>query len=55
MTTYPIHPAERLQARILSVLSTDLGGLTAFTGCSFVNEREADEVQMPMVVARVSE
>lgn len=55
MTTYPIHPAERLQARILSVLETDLGGLTAFTGCSFVNERDADETQMPMVVARISE
>jgi hypothetical protein len=55
MTTYPIHPAERLQARILRVLEADLLDLDAFTGCSFVNERDADETSLPMVVARISE
>ena len=55
MTTYPIHPAERLQARILTVLSDALDALDVFTGCSFVNERFDSEAQMPMVVVRVGE
>lgn len=55
ITTYPIHPAERLQARILSVLSDSFATVTAFDGFVYVNDRDADEATMPMVVARVSE
>ncbi len=55
MDTYPIHPGDRLQRRIVSVLSTDLLGLTAFTGFSVVNDRSGTEQDMPMLAARISE
>jgi hypothetical protein len=53
--TYPIHPGDRLQRRIVSVLSTDLLGLSAFTGFSVVNDRSGTEQDIPMLAVRVGE
>lgn len=55
LTTYPIHPGERLQRRIMSILTDDLLPLTAFTGFTVVHDRDSDEIPMPQLVVRISE
>lgn len=55
LTTYPIHPGERLQRRIMSVLTTDLLPLPLFTGFSIVHDRDGDEIPMPHIVVRIAE
>jgi len=55
MTTYPIHPGDRLQRRIVSVLTDDLLGLDAFDGFSVVDDREPAEVALPWLAVRVTE
>ena len=55
ITTYPIHPGDRLQRRIASILTTDLVPLTSFTGFVVTNDRSDAENQIPLLVVRVGE
>ena len=55
MTTYNIHPGDRLQRRIVKILTEDLLDLEAFEGCRVVDDRVATEQKQPMIVVRVSE
>jgi hypothetical protein len=54
-TTYPIHPGDRLQRRIVSVLTDDLLPLTAFTGFSVINDRVGTEPQFPWLAVHIGE
>lgn len=55
MTTYPIHPGDRLQRRVVSTIATDLIDLPAFTGFTVTNDRVATETQLPWIAVRISE
>lgn len=55
MTTYNIHPGDRLQRRIVKILTEDLLDLEAFDGGAVVDDRVGDEKKMPCIVVRVSE
>jgi hypothetical protein len=55
MTTYNIHPGDRLQRRIARILTEDLLNLEAFTGCVVVDDRVETEQAMPCLVVRISE
>ena len=55
MITYPICPSDRLQRRLLEVLDNELLSLSAFTGFTFCDDRENDEVKLPFIFARVTE
>ena len=54
-TTYPIHPGDRLQRRIVSVLTDDLLPLTAFTGFTAINDRVGTEPQFPWLAVHIGE
>lgn len=55
MTTYNIHPGDRLQRRIARILTEDLLDLECFEGCVVVNDRVETEQSMPCLVVRISE
>lgn len=55
MTTYNIHPGDRLQRRIVKILTEDLLDLDAFSGCTVVDDRVDSEQQMPCLVVRIGE
>jgi hypothetical protein len=56
LTTYPIHPGDRLQRRIATVLTNDILSITPlFTGCQVIIDREEDEQAYPCIAVRVGE
>lgn len=54
-TTYPIHPGDRLENRIVSVLTSDLLDLDAFTGFLIQNERSNVEATLPYIGVNIAE
>lgn len=55
MTTYNIHPGDRLQRRIVKILTDDLLNLECFEGCVVVDDRVSTEQAMPCLVVRIGE
>jgi hypothetical protein len=55
MTTYPIHPGDRLQRRIVATLSGELSALTEFEGVTFTDDRIATEIALPVVAVHITE
>jgi len=54
-TTYPIHPGDRLQSRIVTVLSDSFTDVTAFDGTVYITDRDDDEQTFPMIIVRLGE
>lgn len=56
LTTYPIHPGDRLQRRLATILTNDILSITPlFTGCSVVIDRTDAEQDLPVIGVRVGE
>lgn len=55
MTTYNIHPGDRLQRRIVKILTDDLLNLECFERCVVVDDRVDTEQKMPCLAVRISE
>ncbi len=54
-TTYPIHPGDRLQRRIVSILTDDILSIEAFEGFTIANERSGDEMTLPFISVQAPE
>lgn len=56
VTTYPIHPGDRLQRRLATILTNDILSITPlFTGCSVVIDRTDAEQDLPVIAIRAGE
>lgn len=53
--TYPIHPGDRLQRALATVLDDSLFSIAAFTGFTAHNDREWDEVDKPFLSIQIAE
>jgi hypothetical protein len=55
MDVYSIYPGERLQRRIIDILTADLLPLPAFDGMLINSDRNAAEVTLPFITVAISQ
>jgi hypothetical protein len=55
MDVYPIYPGERLQRRIIEILTADLLPLPPFNGMVINSDRNAAEVTLPFITVAITQ